>query len=358
MRHFIICLSWSATISLLYAFPQVPDRDKIRRSHENSKGSIRTIHAVYEIETTVLLTADNRPPEKMRLEWWQDGPSVRFQKTKSSAGGANEFTDISTRNGEVTRVASQAKLQGEPKTVGMLGVEKPMERDLYGLWSQSCFDVLNSPRITLDDLLKTPSLVTELTYADGNNEGKLRLLATLQYRGHTDQAEILIDPGKNYLISGIDYKGLPPGSGARMSKKVLSYHEIEPGLYFPKEVETKVILLGKNRAETHYSTSLTRFLVVDVNQPIDSTVFDLAIPPDTATVDYRKGATYLMGENGKPKGQLRPLPAVDSKFQPLPREPLQPQNTFSVPILLILASLALGLILAGIILRYRRAHSR
>jgi len=87
----------------------------------------------------------------------------------------------------------------------------------------------------------------------------------------------------------------------RMESEVSTFQEVKPGIFFPKAIERRDVRGGKSSI-----IDQVNFMNVQVNEPIDPSVFTLTFPEGTNVTDLRSGVRYRTDANERPIGELSP----------------------------------------------------
>ena len=360
---------WLATLVCVAAAPvasgqQADDITLLREGNRGSRDAIRTLHAQFRTETRIVLAgAPVSPPQTVSVEWWQDGEQIRWQEqTTVSSRGSNNKTgpvtvimDRAVRDGKLTVLEHQDRPGSPPYRGALVADFDPAEPTLGNLWKLGLFLISSRPRITLPELLQRHDCIKNLAKEDlgGRQVYKLDLALPLK---DPEECQVWVDPAHNFLVQKIAFKGLPEGTRLREEKEVLSFRECEPGVYFPQEVETRTYAIADDKSQQLYAIGHTHFESVVVNKALDAKIFDLAIPPGTPTINRQEGTSFVMGDNGTPRGPISPAPAIT----PPPSPQLTPeQHLVTGPRLVvsIAVSLTLGL-LVTLFLYWRRRRLR
>ncbi len=85
-----------------------------------------------------------------------------------------------------------------------------------------------------------------------------------------NQTAVIVDPARNYaVLSTVSHMG----GGSRIEREILDLNEVKPGIYFPREVELRVVLQNS----LYYSAQIT-FTTVSVNDELDPAHLELKFP--------------------------------------------------------------------------------
>lgn len=376
----------AVNVALIYSLFAVPDSVSaqeisiplIQEGSLNSRASIRSIHARYEIKQEVVFKHPNLPKSRpliSKVEWWQDGNSIRwveetttyFSKDQLAAKGShrskdeNEVTQIEcvASNGEMTVITRKRRTDGSTEKSAQRNFHKaehPLRNDL---WSLSLFDLLSTPRKNLSELLKLPGAVKSAETRLIGRRRYYRLIVSAPPPQGNYEYEILIDPNCNFLVKSFTPResNRTVNTTARFEKEALSFREYESGIYFPHELETRLYLINQVEPKTEHlwKVSRVRFHSIEINKPINPKIFQLVPKDGTPVVDYRDKSSYLAGPNGMPRGEVGPAP----ESAPTPTVPTYkegPRFNWVLSGVIITSILAL-LILTVLVMRRRRTSA-
>ncbi|MFQ3649422.1 MAG: hypothetical protein SNJ75_03750 [Gemmataceae bacterium] len=361
MKLYNICMILVVLASLAVRVEADDRLDEVIIGHREYNESLRKIHAKYEIVTD--WHESKTGSVKRRVEWFQNGPSIRWKERTDRLmpallpSGQVELREQSvdlevvSHNGKSvsfarTRTAGKKEEYGSQRKL-------PGESDpgFADLWSRANFVVFDVQRTTILDLLEDKQwrkVVRRVEY-----DGKPHIHITAYHKAET--IEIWFAPHENYLA-----KRKRTYSGTFNPLKPYSEQVVESiqnasksrNLVFPKKVTmTDYGVDAGKSVPVNWST--TQFTYVSIDVPMDANTFaQPKIPRGTLVVDDIKGITYQSDEKGEPINpkSVRRLPP------PIVEEPEPPTSDWQWYLYLGLAVLG-GLLMSFGFYRWWRARS-
>jgi hypothetical protein len=299
----------------------------LREGHLNSRAAIRSIHAkVYIEQTTVPLgnpKAKETPEYTIQLEWWQDGDMIRWtERSRQHRPGRPGqkvpsliVDDGCINHGDFKLLSTQSQLSSSSPYRSMsIKAFNPGDRIGFDdLWSQALFVVpTGRAKQTLADFLGRPGGVREITKTTLGKNSSYRVRFTFPLGDQMEERDVWVDPGCNFLARKIEYWTPPDEKTFHCGTEVLSFAEVAPGIFFPRNTEGWAYIRDpKNNKERLLYRKKVRFESVVVNQRIEPKIFDIKIPAGTMVVDVRKGVGYMTGGDGQPGGPMVPAPIAN-----------------------------------------------
>ncbi len=347
----------------------------IRQGNQNSRAAIRSIHARYEITHTPVIpdpSGKTREPMITKVEWWQDGERVRWTQETTKPLTEDEIParmrgdvrgkravwvtkrDCAIIDGEFRTINNQYRPDGSHIGDADIRTYSRDEMLTSDLWRDALFIVWTKPRSGLYDLLANPSCVRKLEKVSEGTETKYHLVIQAPKPMEEYELELTVEPSKNYLVSSWKANTASPKETMRVDEKVLAFHEIARGIFFPVEVEGRSYAIKRDGPDVLFRISRLKFNLLEINQASTNYPFHLPIPAGMTVVDRRNGTRYIATKDGKPT-VVGPAPKeVPAAQVPTYDEP--EQWPLLVPI--AAACVVAALLLAGGIYYLRRKRAQ
>lgn len=258
--------------------------DQVLHAHQASMA------AVHSLSCTVNRT-DSYPKENtVQLKYWRRGDLMRAHETRSDNSA---IADGLVKDSVAIRVSRNISIAGQPEEIGAT-------REA----SRSPFFTCDPPFELLQTFVRFPRFDAPLATFLSQKHNSLKLSARkeggrdliqidlsmpnpVNAASHWD-FEIWMDPGMNHqvrkLITRID-----GDDGGRTEREIIKFSEVTPGLFFPVESQLNQYQNGKVIAVIK-----TKVSDLKVNETIDDSVFELAIPVGASVTDKIAGSTYIV----------------------------------------------------------------
>ena len=272
-----------------------------------------------------------------RGEWWQAGPKRRWKESAIEPQGFSQVTKRPDETSKLIEVATETdgavtdglmttvtSMNEAGKRVGIgkgaaLQVAQDRQATFINVWSRTCFQVRDSPRQSLLDVLDDPGCSKTVERASLNELPCL--LATCECAGRRRiQAWLSVRHGLlvRRMLVGIG-KGKFSEKSTLIEYEADSFQEHAPGLFFPTHTVMRIYNRGDKPERPTGAVTEAFFEQVKINDPIPDEIFRLTIPEGTRTADWRNGTTFVMGSDGKPSPEypIHPLETL---------APVQPAN--------------------------------
>lgn len=294
-----------------------PSVEVVRDRHSQARDSI---HSVHLIANTVRHVSSSKETITTTSEWWQVGNTFYGASSFSVPGAPSKVGQSARLVRNWNRLLSRDGL-----AKSLISSDDGRRKEFRGTlndpdelitwaspWSWGLFNLVDKPAITFKDALADPKRVQTLELADSDERGQVKVaFLGPQYiddNGGTRHLTLTawFDPSKNYLAT----KTVETGSGAsKIESRVIQFRELNPGVFFPTRAERRAYVGGKLNV-----TMATDVSSIEINQPIDPSVFSLTFPPGTRVFDRALGTTYVVGNNEQPDPTIPVVPIPKSEM--------------------------------------------
>jgi hypothetical protein len=275
-----------------------PLLDQIRTANRISVDSIHTLYCRF-VSTYTSRGATTEPEQG---EYWRDGGVVRLRssaegKTVDSVAKDAVVRTLGRGNGRV--IGTVVPLNGRPLatcdvwSLGLLGLPDPKRG----------FEL-----VSFDELIGRGQQVGQVSEKKefGRNEIVVEVITP------DSKWEVWFDAAVNYLIRRI----IVTQDKKRTDVSVTRFAETMPGLFFPEQVEMRMVVDGKPG-----DSRSTVFTDVRVNEPLSPSVFDFHFPAGLEVTDLVMGKTYITDADGRPGGQIKDLEIGGAPpYSPAPKD--------------------------------------
>lgn len=283
-----------------------PDIDELLAKHRSAHEAIGSLHAVVEVRHEQYLP-QKMPPQQMKCDWWQDGPSVRYTLTvdEDLRGGVKAKLDHTRSEGLTdgaksrTAYSGSLKQSGAKATVGTVD-DPAFEQTLYSPWTIGLYLCWNRPNNFYDIALARRGAVANVAM---RTEKGMPVVSFDQYEL---RSEVAFDPSVNYLVrrrATWPVATGPAGGGELLQEVVKEFREVSPGIYFPTRVETRTY-----RDERLLTQSISVVDIKMVNGRVPDGTMALEFPAGATVFDYNDQVVYRTGKDGG-RVDVRPLGA-------------------------------------------------
>jgi len=240
---------------------------------------------------------------------------VKFTETNLTSRQEHTCIGKYVRSGNVIRVTEQNSKRGSVRecyaaggtvktfersaTYLAAGIRGQFEDDLSrcDAWHYGLFEPYIPGTVTPVTLEKLVQLGTEVRTKHETVDGQdcVVIQMNIDTKGKKWSAVVRLDPSKNYLISGMEYRNGSATSGEEMTLHfaVKKFVENKPGFFFPGEVGYTVSLNGKEHARQS-----SVFSNVQVNAAVNATDLRFRFPKGVVVNDSVRGTRYQVDELG------------------------------------------------------------
>lgn len=267
-------------------------QEDVRSGNAASQAAVATVQARVEVTihfppSVVASIPGSSETDKYVLDYVRSGDKERVKEIQGPLGVRDIIRDFGNKKGSLFVPQSG----GKSVDTAILGNEQTPPVTMH-IWEWVLFELPEckaplSQLLDMGDVKKLKS--TEISG---------RALIYLDVRLSKDQRyELWVDPAVNYLVRKLIYHTSKPKVDLRVEKEVLSFREVQPGVFFPEQLVHGLFFSGGQWFEKAEAT-LTN---IRVNEPLPEGQFRHTFPPGTMVTDYEKGQAYIVSPEGQPR---------------------------------------------------------
>jgi hypothetical protein len=359
------CLAFCAMTSL--AFARGEDLLQVaREGHRHAREAITSIHLAIQVKTTTSEKGKGNQTTSIQAEWWQSGQSYRVREQirrrarpirlkpgekPSKLVDLETTRDSSSLDGLATDVETVETKDpaGDSKDIGaIIALARGVEDRGLSPWRRTGFFVIDSPSLSLLDILESREWVKDVTSISLDGEACLYVRCAGPKEVKV-QAWLSIQHGfwvKRLLMTAKAFDGPPDWEWENDS-----FQEYPNAVFFPSHAVTRSYDQVDGVAKPTVIMECF-FEVLSINEPIPEDSLRVTIPEGTPTQDHRNDTLFVMGPDGQPS----PAHPIQSLRSSLPDPELA--SSWGSHWTGWLAGIVIGLAAAGAILwRVYRART-
>jgi len=226
------------------------------------------------------------------LDYWYNTEFVLLKKKEDGKENItvwhkNEVKNLSNRpnNSKLMWGANRSSLEepywdrADPFFVSNFGIVPPGE----------------TTSVRLESLLRLATEEPKVIAGAGPDTPVLRLV--IPYHGGKrdlkDYLDLHFNKKKNYIIEKVEYRGKPSSLPSRVHL-IEEFHEPVPGIFFAKSAKIMSMNI-ENKPSTIIESTVSDLVI---NEPIDSSLFDLQFPNNIIMNDSINRSRYRIDESG------------------------------------------------------------